>query len=90
VSGFDWDPDKAAANLRRHGIGFEEAETVIDGPLAAWAVDERRLDFEDRVRVVGWSNESRLLIVIVSTSGLVPRIISARRATKRERDAYTG
>jgi uncharacterized DUF497 family protein len=90
VSHYDWDPDKAEANLRRHGIGFEEAESVLDGQLAAWAADAGHSGLEDRMQVVGWSSESRLLIVIVSVSGQVPRIISARRATKRERDAYTG
>ena len=84
-----WDPDKFEANNRRHGVEFTEAKSVSDSPLSAWARDLEHSDLEDRMRIVGWSSAGRLLVVIVSVSGPVPRIISARRATKRERDAYT-
>jgi uncharacterized DUF497 family protein len=53
-----------------------------------WAVDLAHSNVEARMRIVGWSNLGRLLVVIVSASGHRPRIISARRATKRERHAY--
>ena len=89
MSGYDWDKGKAERNRRLHGVTFEEAETVLDNPLSWRSVDESSSQAEERSKVVGWSSVDRLLMVVVSDSGRVPRIISARRATKRERDAYT-
>ncbi len=88
MSDFVWDDVKAAANLLKHGVSFEEAETVADGALSTWVADLTHSDGESRVRIVGWSEAGRLLVVIVSRAGARPRIISARRATKRERHAY--
>jgi uncharacterized DUF497 family protein len=88
MSQYDWDLDKATASVRHHGVPFTEAETVANSPLARWTRDTEHSDVEDRLRIVGWSNEGRLLVVIVSVSGARPRIISARRAMKRERYAY--
>ncbi|MBA2719829.1 MAG: BrnT family toxin [Chloroflexi bacterium] len=84
-----WDDRKAQANLRKHAVSFEEADTVIDSPLASRALDASPSRTESRIRVVGWSSAGRLLVVIVSGAGQPPRIISARRATKRERNDYT-
>jgi uncharacterized protein len=89
MSGYGWDENKAELNRRRHGVTFDEADTVLDNPLAWRRADESHSEAEERFKVVGWSSVGRLLLVIVSESGPVPRIISARRATKRERDAYT-
>ena len=88
MSRYGWDPDKSEANNRRHGVDFTEAESVANSPLGAWARDREHSDLEDRMRIVGWSSAGRLLVVVVSVSGPVPRIIPARRTTKRERDAY--
>ena len=88
MSGFKWDETKAAANLLKHGVSFDEADTVVFGVLSTWAADLRHFDAEARVQVTGWSSAGRLLVVIVSTAGSRPRIISARRATKRERHEY--
>jgi uncharacterized DUF497 family protein len=85
---YDWDPEKAEANLRRHGVPFDEAKSAADSPLASRRTDIEHSSLEDRIRIVGWSDAGHLLVVIASTSGPRPRIISARRATKRERDAY--
>ncbi len=88
MSNYDWHLDKAEANLRQHHVEFSEAKSVADSPVAVWAHDTEHSSLEDRMRIVGWSSVGRLLLVIVSVSGPVPRIISARRATKRERHAY--
>jgi uncharacterized DUF497 family protein len=72
-----------------HGITFEEAESVVGNGLSREEPDFGHSDAEERVKVVGWSSIGRLIVVIVSDAGPRPRIISARRATKRERDAYT-
>ena len=88
MSGFDWEDSKAEENHRRHRVTFDEAETVLDNPLSWRSADEAHSWREERFKVVGWSSVDRLLMVVVSESGYVPRIISARRATKRERDAY--
>ena len=89
MSWYDWDPAKAEATWRRHGVTFEEADDVIRNPLSRWATDAAHSQFDERMRVIGWSPLGRLIVVVVSTAGPRPRIISARRATKRERDAYT-
>jgi uncharacterized DUF497 family protein len=89
MSGYDWEDSKAEENHRRHGVTFDEAETVLDNPLSWRSADEAHSWTDERFMVVGWSSVDRLLMVVVSESGRVPRIISARRATKRERDAYT-
>ena len=88
MSRYDWDPVKAEANRRKHGVTFEEAEQVLDGDQTYERPDiASRLD-DDRVRTIGFSRRARLLVVITSTGGPWPRIISARRATKRERDDF--
>jgi uncharacterized protein len=89
MSGYDWNDTKAERNRRRHEVTFEEAETVIDQPLAHRTYDLEHSDSEVRMKIIGWSAAGRLQVVVVSPSGPRPRIISARRASKRERDAYT-
>ena len=88
MSRYDWDREKAEANVRKHGITFAEAESVLRSPLARREPDFGPSTFEERVKVIGWSSLGALLVVIVSVGGAKPRIISARRATKRERHAY--
>jgi uncharacterized DUF497 family protein len=84
---YEWELEKARANLAKHGVSFEEAGTVPDTDLARWVPDPRYGD-EDRFLVTGPSSLGTLLVVITSENGPRPRIISARRATKRERHAY--
>ncbi len=85
---FDWDPKKSSRNLAKHGVSLDEAETVGLDPLALTLPDQEHEVDDARTRLVGHSTGGRLLIVITSEGGLKPRIISARRATKRERHAY--
>jgi Uncharacterized protein conserved in bacteria len=90
MSRYRWDPGKAHDNLAKHGVSFEEAETVPGGGLAKWFSDRAHSDVEERSWVIGPSSIGRLLLVVTSESGPRPRIISAWRATKRERREYEG
>ncbi len=84
---FDWDPAKSEANLSKHGISFEEARTVFDGPILTW-VDDRRDYGEDRHISLGALSPSAVLIVIHTERGDKIRLISARKANRRERKVY--
>ena len=85
---FCWDDRKAANNLRRHGIGFEEGVTVFADPLARVYDDPDHSSFEDRFLVVGRSFSDCLLLVVHAERGDSIRIISARRLTPQEREDY--
>jgi uncharacterized DUF497 family protein len=85
MSRFDWDREKARVNLRKHGVSFEEAATVDADPYRRAWVDTSHERDDDRLGVIGYSRSGLLLVVITSERGPWPRIISARRATKRER-----
>jgi hypothetical protein len=74
--------------VRKRGITFDEAESVVDNPSSRTRYDDLHSMREHRFITVGWSSMGRLLVVVTSNGGLRPRIISAWRATKRERDAY--
>jgi uncharacterized DUF497 family protein len=83
---FTWDPTKAASNLRKHGVSFDEAVTVFADPIAAMLEDA--LD-PNRSILIGRSRRGRtLLTVFVELSEDTIRIISARRATSHERRRY--
>jgi len=84
---FDWDPVKAAANIKNHdGVTFDEAETVFGDPLAAVFLDEDHSFEEKREIIIGYSSEQRLLVVCFTEreEDLI-RIITARRADPDER-----
>lgn len=82
---FEWDPRKAAANLRKHGISFEEARTVFGDPLAAYVHDDTHSTTdEERGIAIGRSAGDRLLKVAYHDKGETVRIISARPLTARE------
>lgn len=85
---FEWDPDKAAANIRKHGVTFEEAATVFGDPLSLTAHDPDHSEDEDRYITMGTSVEGRPLIVSHTDRDDRIRIISARKATRREQKAY--
>lgn len=86
---FEWDKDKATANLKKHGVSFDEASTVFDSPLALIFDDEDHSINEQREIIVGPSILQRLLVVCFTerTEDLI-RIFSARSATQRERIDY--
>ncbi len=84
----EWDERKAAANARKHGITFEEAVTALMDRAAVSFIDDETSE-EEREVTVGHSLRNRLLLVVhVERQSGVLRIISARRATKKERHAY--
>jgi len=86
---FEWDNDKDASNLKKHGVTFDEASTVFADRLAAIFVDEEHSIEEEREIIVGHSNQRRLLLVsFTERPPDVIRIISARKATKREQRDY--
>lgn len=84
---FEWDDEKAAANLDKHGVSFPEAATVLADPMAIYLDDGSGTD---RVVVIGTSIRERLLFVVHVERGERDRIISARPATSSERDVYEG
>ncbi len=85
---FEWDDDKARSNEQKHGVTFQEASTVMDDPLAVIFDDPEHSDEELREIIVGYSNRSRLLMVSFTQRDPTLRIISARRATPREREKH--
>jgi len=85
---FDWDPSKAKRNLAKHGVSFEEAATAFEDPLYVDFFDPEHSQEENRYIRVGSSNQKRILVVAYSEREEQTRIISARPATKHERQAY--
>ena len=85
---FTWDDDKAAANQKKHGVSFAEAQTVFDNPLAVIFEDEAHSDSESREIIIGHSARNRLLLVCFTERTDNVRIISARGATAKERSDY--
>jgi len=88
TAGFEWNQRKAAPNLRRHGVSFEEALTVFADPLARIFDDEDRPVEEAREIIIGHSVQDRLLVICFTEREDAIRIISARKATKNERKDY--
>ena len=86
--GFEWDARKAASNLRRHGVSFQEAIGVFADPLARIFDDEDHAIGERREIIVGHSTRQQLLLVAFTQRQTTIRIISARKATRHERKDY--
>lgn len=89
---FDWDTKKAATNLKKHGISFEEARSVFYDEFAVQFYDDEHSEGEDRFLMLGLSCESKILLVChcERDAGHTIRIISARKATNNERRLYKG
>lgn len=85
---FEWNSSKATANLKKHGVSFEEAKTVFDNPLAVIFDDDAHSIGELREIIIGHSRQNRLLLVAFTERFGNVRIISARLATHQERDDY--
>ena len=88
MTGFQWDAEKAKANLRKHGVAFAEAAWVFLDPLSVTIHDPDHSESEDRYLTVGASASGRLLIVGHTNRGDQIRIVSARRLTRTERKEY--
>lgn len=85
---FEWDTNKAARNLAKHGVSFSEAATIFGDPLAITFADSDQSAVEDHFLTFGHSAEGRLLAVSHTDREELTRIISARRATRAERRIY--
>ena len=85
---FVWDAGKAARNMDTHAVSFEEAATVFDDPVFVMFVDEEHSVDEQRYITVGLSERGRLLVVAHTERDAQSRIISARKATKKEEQFY--
>lgn len=85
---FTWDPAKALANARKHGVSFDEAATVFGDPLARVHDDPDHSAEEQREIIIGHSTSGRLLLVSFTERGEFVRIISARRPDAEERQKY--
>lgn len=85
-----WDPKKAAANLKKHGVSFEEAETAFHDENAIEFYDDEHSDWEDRFLLLGLSSRLRLLLVChcYREDEELIRVVSARRATSVEANYY--
>ncbi len=89
VFDFEWNADKAAANLKKHGVSFEEAATVFADEFAFIVPDEEHSDDESRGILIGYSERNRLLfIAFVQRAPHLIRIISARKANAQEHQDY--
>ena len=85
---FEWDPHKADANARKHGVTFDEAATAFGDPFGLIVDDPRHSETEPRSVLLGYSQAGRLLAVMFTERGDRLRLISARPATRRERRHY--
>ena len=86
---FEWDARKAAANLAKHGVSFDEALTVFADPLGRLQDDDRHSVSETRLILLGRSSADRLLAVMFTDRGTERvRLVSARQATRSERRQY--
>ncbi len=89
---FSWDQAKARSNLKKHGVSFEEAQSVFYDEFAVQFYDEETLE-EERFILLGLSSQSRVVVVVHcerGPDGEELRIISARKATKKEHQHYQG
>lgn len=89
---FEWDPAKAAVNIKKHKVTFEAAKTVFYDDFAVQFFDEEHASTEDRFLLLGMSSDARMLLVAQCEreEGDVVRIISARKATQQEAKFYQG
>jgi uncharacterized DUF497 family protein len=85
---FAWEPAKAAINLEKHGVSFDEAATVFRNPLAKVLPDPTHSQGEERAIMIGHSEGGRLLLVVFMQREDRIRIISAREVSRRERREY--
>ena len=90
---FEWNPAKAASNLRKHKVSFDLAATVFQDPFMRSFIDKGHSGFEERWITMGYDKDGRLLVVSHACSerdseNIFVRIISARRATRKEQHQY--
>jgi uncharacterized protein len=84
---FEWDDEKAAENLRKHGVSFEEAAYALGDPFVVEVIDDREYYGEERMIALA-ADETGILVVVHTERHDSTRIISARKATRHEQDTY--
>ncbi len=87
MMGFEWDEAKNHANIRKHGIDFETARRIFDGPILTWC-DSRKDYGEERHLAVGRVDSEAIVVVVWTNRAGRIRLISARPASRKERQAY--
>jgi uncharacterized DUF497 family protein len=85
---FTWDPKKAAANLRKHEVSFEEAVTAFGDPHSLTVPDPDHSAREERFVLIGHSDAGRILVIVHTERPDQIRLITARVATRHERQTY--
>lgn len=85
---YEWDPRKAASNLAKHGVSFDEAASIFEDPMTYTVADPDHSDDESRHLSFGMTRNGRLLAVIHTHKIDTTRIINARKATRHERGIY--
>ncbi|MGR3176180.1 MAG: BrnT family toxin [Candidatus Scalindua sp.] len=85
---FEWDEEKAKANLKKHRVSFDEATTVFVDPFSVTICDPDHSENEQRYIDIGSSGKNRVLVVVYTERGTNIRIISCRKATSLERKLY--
>ncbi|MDZ7296269.1 MAG: BrnT family toxin [candidate division KSB1 bacterium] len=85
---FEWDETKASRNIEKHHVSFDEAATVFDDPMFITFIDEEHSVDEERYITIGLSKQGRVLMVAHTDREGRIRIISARKATKKEEQFY--
>ena len=85
---FEWDYQKAERNMQKHGVSFDEAVSVFSDPMALTFLDSDHSETEDRSRTYDLSSKGRLIIVVHTERHKNLRIISARKATRNEKNIY--
>jgi uncharacterized DUF497 family protein len=85
---FEWDENKAASNLRKHGVTFEEAVTVFADPYLLLTEDAKHSEQEEREWAIGEAENGKILVIVFTMRRERVRIVSARKATRRERKKY--
>ena len=85
---FEWNPQKATSNQKKHGVSFDEAVSVFADDLALTFADTDHFESEKRSRTYGVSNKGRLPVVVHTERRNNVRIISARKATRYEKSIY--
>jgi uncharacterized DUF497 family protein len=85
---FEWDEGKADTNLKKHGVGFDEAKTVFNDIFSLTIYDPDHSVHEHRYIDIGLSSKGRLIVVSYSERGKRIRIISCRKVTKKEQKVY--
>ena len=85
---FEWDPRKARSNIRKHGVSFDEAASAFSDVFSFTYDDESHSQTEQRYATLGMSNQGRVLVIAHTMRAERVRIISARKASQREKRWY--